>query len=340
MQDILGLKGINNMGNTCYINSACQCLGSCPSFVRFIVEHGVNIDTSDSIIRNLFEIFELMRKDSQIGGPAIIPNGLLKSIYSKMNKSINIFEQNDVNEFLSILLDKINSEVCKPFNVPQGPYGSTLIDDLKRKLDENWKINNKNDYSPLKDIFYGQLISQIICGHCHKIHHNYEVFMNIMLPIHAETLAENMDTFFGEETVNADNNDWCCDQCKQKEKSSKVTKIWRGPKILVVSLKRFAANLRKKNDPISIPRLLDMSTYTIGRTHTTYILKGVACHSGSFQFGHYCAIVNINDSWFIIDDDVVRPLDTMDRLANGYVFFYESIEPVPPTGPKSSLSSS
>lgn len=333
------------MGNTCYINTVCQCLGTCAPFIEFIVTHGNKIEKAmhlESIIWNLCEIYSLMWKEDV--DHAIIPKGLLKSIYTKVNKDINIFEQNDISEFLGIFLDKINSEVCHTFDQSFGPYGLTPIEDLRKKLDESWSESHKKDFSSLKDVFYGQLVSQIICGNCKKIHHNYEVYMNIMLPIVGNTLHECLQSYFSQECINVEDALWRCDQCNTRTKSDKALKLWRIPKVLVISLKRFAntsTNLKKRNDQVSIPHILDMSPFAIGQTGKVYSLKAVACHSGSFQFGHYYALAKINNQWFRIDDEIATPLhedkDTLSSMvSSGYVFFYEVLDPVPPTGPKSS----
>ena len=326
------MKGIHNMGNTCYINTVIQCLSYCNSFLTFVLdakyqEHLKNKDD------NIIDILASLYKDLWVNEQTVIPRDFLKGLYSKMNGMINIFEQNDINEFIAIFIDKLNDEICKPFQPKLGPYNSSSYDNQRKKMDYSWYLSNKKDYSPLKDMFYGQMISQIVCGNCGKIHHNYEVFMNIMVPVLPETtLIDCIANLLNEDSVNnhEDDNDntWKCDSCNECAKSKKTIKLWRLPDILIISLKRFSSDLKKINNHIIIPDVLDMKPFAISPHKLEYQLKSVALHAGAFHSGHYIAACKNKEKWFLIDDESVnqiKPECVGDLIKNGYMFFYERI---------------
>lgn len=324
------MKGIYNMGNTCYINTIIQSLGYCNIFLNFVLDgkYKKNFNTQDN---NILEHLENVYKDLWINDQTVMPKELLKGLHIKMHDILNVFEQNDINEFITILIDKINAEVCKPYKPVFKSYNKSSYDNQRKKMDYNWYLSNKNDYSPLKDFFYGQIISQIVCGNCEKIHHNYEIFMNIMVPVILDTsLVECIANLLNEDFVNNNEdtreNTWKCDNCSKCTKSKKTIKLWRLPKILIISLKRFSSDLKKINNRIIIPEYLDMKPFSISPNKLQYELKSVALHSGAFHSGHYIAACKNKNKWFLIDDESInqiKPECVGDLIENGYMFFYE-----------------
>lgn len=324
-----GLKGIHNLGNTCYINTVFQCMGYCNVFLNYVLgaKYKQRLKEGD---RYILEHLRDLYTNIWINNETVSPNDLLKVIYYKCNTLINIFEQNDINEFIGIIIDKMNMEIHRPYDVIPGPYKETIYDRQKKKMDESWALSHKKDYSDLTDMFYGQVVSQIICGNCGKIHHNYEVVMNIMLSIDdCTTMDECIDKHFTEEYINSSENKkentWKCDDCQKCFKSKKTTKLWRIPKILIVSLKRFNSGLKKITTEIGVPYQMDISKYMIGPSScNSYTLKSIAFHMGSYQYGHYFAACKNGNSWYVFDDEVVKEIDNIDTaVKNGYVYFYE-----------------
>lgn len=190
-------------------------------------------------------------------------------------------------------------------------------------MDISWIEKIGNEYSNIINLFYGQSITQIICGHCKNITHNYEIYSNIMLPItnSTNTLEDCFKLYFKDEFLNEE-IEWRCDECKYKVKSKKTIKLWRNPKILIISLKRFTFNLEKNNKIITIPDILDLYQFTLSRYNSKYILTSIAYHYGSSNEGHYVALCKHPDNkWYCIDDLGISEISNIDFGA-GYVFFY------------------
>jgi ubiquitin C-terminal hydrolase len=251
-----------------------------------------------------------------------------------INKNImmEVFQQNDINEFISFFIDQMNKDVCYSYKpsketiIEAGNYSKSPYDVQRYKMDIAWYDKVGDEYSDIINIFYGQSITQIICGHCNNITHNYEIYSSIMLHLDdtTDSLQECLHCHFKDEFLNDENEDnvWKCDECNKRCKSKKTHKLWRNPRILIISLKRFTFNMQKNNKPLRIPMQLSMDEYTLTKDKNIYDLKAVACHIGSYGSGHYFALCkHPDDNWYRIDDLDVGIVKDPD-ISTGYVYFY------------------
>jgi len=300
-----------NCGSTCYLNTTIACMGHCIPFLRFVLE----IDKHDNSL--IHELRDLL-KDQWINEHFLRPKKFLNCIENNF-KEMHIYEDNDMSEFVGFLIDKLNDNIATDFVFTNKNYSNDDYDIQRCKMDENWAKINAKCYSPLKEMFFGQTISQLLCGNCGKIFHNYETFSTTMVSINNETnLDECLRTYFEDEIK----TDWKCDSCHTVSSSSKKTlKLWRIPEIFIISLKRF--NHHKKDcRKILMPFELDVNEYSLSKTNTKYSLKAVGYHTGSTHNGHYYANVYHPDgNWYLMDDLRVQKITAPD-VNTGYVYFY------------------
>lgn len=336
-------SGLGNIGATCYINTVIQCLGYCTEFFKLIVA-GSYPKADTPLTNELKEIFtELWIKRN-----AIAPYKFLRSLQSSLGQYITIHEQNDITEFLMLYLDKLNADMSVELLVDEEDYRKIkkntikvhqdkVYSNLVADMDIAWLKTVKKEFSPIMDMFYGQIVSQILCGNCNHIHHNYETYCNLSLSIkkckknnndETITLEDCLEYHFKDEMINSnDKNDWKCDQCNTKSPSKKSIKLWRNPNILIISLKRFSHQLIKKDISVVAPLELSLSQYTLHSPRVNYNLVAVGNHQGSIGSGHYnCICKHKNGKWYAIDDAMVREAQSEEInyvLKYGYVYFYE-----------------
>ena len=316
-----GKQGLSNLGATCYINTAIQCLSHCIEFLHFILSKKTNDTLIDKLRLVLIEIWLNKRVCS--------PDNLVASI--NRNLAIDAYEQNDISEFIIYFIEHLNKEVSVKYKpskqdlIRTHKYMKTSYDIQRLRMDISWFDKIGDEYSKLVDMFHGQSISQITCGNCNHISHNYEIYTNIMVPLNESTnsLENCLDLYFRDEVLN-ETIEWRCDECKEKVQSLKCLKLWRNPNIVIISLKRFTYDMRKNNKAISIPEYLSLDKYTVSKNNYKYRLISVACHVGSFHGGHYYALCrHPDDNWYLIDDDLVKQVEYESLASHGYVFFYE-----------------
>ena len=331
-------SGLANNGSTCYINTALQCLGFCSHFLKYILA-GQPKKNNTPLADDLREIYVQL----WVHRNAIAPYKFLRSLQVALSDIINVFEQNDITEFLMLYVDKLNTDLSVEMMVDHEDFlelkkkiyaehkGNKALQKLVYDMDVAWLNTIKKEYSPIMDLFYGQLISQIICGNCQHIHHNYEVYSSLPLPLtdtkESQTHHEVLQAYFSREYINTECKEWTCDNCKQSAKSPKCLKLYRNPMVLIVTLKRFDARLQKSGATVSMPLELDVSKYCLRDDNCHYKLSAVAHHQGGTGSGHYnCICHHKNGKWMAIDDMLVREAskDEIEYVLNhGYVYFYE-----------------
>lgn len=321
--------GLQNLGNTCYLNTTLQCLAHCTSFVSWVTQYIPQ--GNQPLFRALQDTYTRLQQENT----TVAPKTLLQHLHQTLGSLLPIHEPNDINEFVVLFLDKLHEEMAQPLSkhpFKHVVYSNLPFDIQRQRMDEAWYQSIHKQHSHIQDLFYGQLVSQILCGHCQKVHHNYEVFGNKMISIHGDTLDTCLQHHFQDEVMNATQEDpmqdpWVCDACQQSKPSTKTVRLWRNPRILLLSIKRFTAHMRKIPTEVGVPLRLDLQPYTLGPTGTRYELKSVGFHAGSFHGGHYFAVCKHpdNNTWYLKDDDHVQPFpqEHLSQLGKGYLFCYE-----------------
>lgn len=338
-----------NLGNTCYLNTGIQCLMNHPSFRIFI---NVNLHNfpDNSIIQHFAKFSTLLNENRSLTDKDHWDtfNTLVKYISNAFKHKMNIYDQNDLCEFITFLFDKLNSEISRKLNrshhinvIEQMNSNETILDRLKTKCDIAWISNFCNEYSTIVPMIYSLLITQIHCG-CGKKHHNFEFHNIIQLEIpqhlisstYPISLNECFEEFLKPLKLNQKNNtdelvEWTCDKCKENVYSEKSFVFWKLPEVLLISLKRFVfdsnGNLKKLTMPIQIPETIDIPKLINPNCSSSYELISVGCHQGTLDYGHYYSIIKHNEEWYEIDDDIVRPFNTSRKFKDAYLLVYKEL---------------
>ena len=270
--------GLNNHGNTCYLNSFLQSMFMTPEFRSSVLKFNYNYNTygpkKDCIpfqIQKLFARLQLKLRSAEETNDLITSFGWTQAQAS---------EQNDIQELYHVLFDAISYTNEKYIN----------------------------------DLFQSILSTNIKCKECNNISSHNELYIDFSLPIKKgklviNTLEKSFECFFGIEELIKDNQ-YKCEKCNKKVDAEKYFEIKSLPKILLIALNRFEYDynkgLKKKiNTPISIP---DKITKIGNLDNLNYDLYGIIIHSGSAMSGHYFSLIKNFEKekkWYKFDDRCV-----------------------------------
>lgn len=292
---------LNNIGNTCFINSILQCLMNINALNDLNI---VDSEINESILtKEYFELRELMTHKEYI----ITPTRFVEFIYrlTEIKKlDIKRFQQNDVTEFLTFLIDCFHLATAKEISITVHGNPVTKEDHLLVSCLTLYK-NYAKSFSPVLEIFYGVYVSTLYSMNNEVIKQIPEMHFIIDLPIPDNkkiSIYDCLDEFIKEEILENENG-WYNEETKEKQNVKKNMKFCILPEILIFSFKRLNQLNLKKNVMIDVPFEIDMRKYCdLNPKVSMYELKGLCNHSGNAYGGHYNAYVKY-DQWKCFDDE-------------------------------------
>jgi len=325
---VKGLSGICNMGNTCYINSALQCLSNTEQLTKFFLEQKfrdtINLNRKESkICEEYYRLLNGLWEDNCIIQPISF-----KRVLGKLDSRFNDNQQHDAQEFLFALLDFLHTSLSYEVNIYHKGVAKNDIDKKMIESIDIWSKHFNKEYSVILDLFYGQFYSRLICKKCNHISNNFDPFSMVSLQVlqHNTNIYECFDEFIKYEELDFDNK-WKCEKCLQLTNAIKDIHIWKAPNILIIVLKRFDFGVNyssKITNVIDFPlENLNLEKYVSGydKNNAIYDAFGIIYHHGSMDFGHYTTACKNNGKWYLYDDDSVSEYSEINKL-NAYVLFY------------------
>jgi ubiquitin carboxyl-terminal hydrolase 6/32 len=182
-----GLVGLDNLGNTCYMSSALQCL----SHTRLLCEYF----QGNAYLRDI----NLVNRDGTEGRLAIAFGQLVctlwsshksrfapsdfKAVLSKYNRQFVGSDQHDAQELLAFLLSGLSEDLNRIVKKPyiEQPDSDGRCDRIV--AEEWWQNHLKREVSVIVALFTGQYKSLLECATCHYESARFEPFTFLQLPL-------------------------------------------------------------------------------------------------------------------------------------------------------------
>ena len=328
--------GLQNVGQTCYMNSTIQCLSNIKFLSDYLINHYGKLDVKTKPLAVAFSslVYDLFTTEKKYIAPK-----LFKKIIGKLNPLFEGMHAADAKDLIFFLLEKLHQELNKITNIKE----ETNIDYVqleKDSFDENKMLQHfikdytEKNKSIISDTFYGIIRSTMKCNNCGKIKYSFQTFNLLIFQLknikeYNQKILHNKDDYKisiydafdcdkKEEILDGENMIYC-NSCKGLNPGTHQQIIYSLPKVLIIILNR-GRNNQDFNEEFIFPPKLDLSieNYVVLNKssifNTHFYLQCVITHLGeSGAGGHFIAYCrNGPEEGFLCYNDAVVSKATVD----------------------------
>ena len=357
-------KGLSNFGNTCFLNSALQCVANTAPLVQRLLQEdevacacgsGEIVKSASSLsmgasakfsaAKSRFCAYCALKKvlkdlyDTGRSRSAVAPVAIARHLRA-LGPTFQVGRQEDAHEFVRELLSKCDEASVK--------HSKAFLDFYVRpvaKLLPGESPPQKPKPTGVFFAIYGSYVrSRVSCRRCGYNSDTFDPYMDFSIELQGHSVERSLRHFTAPEQLDLDNL-YTCSACKKKIQPIKRLQIWHPPNVLTIHLKRFNIYGKKINKEVTYTETLDLQPYMCEEspyaTHNSsqpsphiYSLYAVLLHHGmSSRSGHYTSIVKAsNGVWLEADDESVSKTSLRNALTHthdAYILFYTRKNPIP-----------
>ncbi|XP_054718622.1 ubiquitin carboxyl-terminal hydrolase 32-like [Uloborus diversus] len=186
-----GATGLNNLGNTCFMNAALQCVSNTRPLTLYFNSnrhlYELNRTNQHGMKGHIAKRYGDLVQDLWSGTSRTIAPLKLRLTIGKYAPRFNGFQQHDSQELLAFLLDGLHEDLNR---VHEKPYSGLKDSDGRPDEEvahEAWENHVRREQSIIVDLFHGQLQSTVKCKVCGHTSVRYDPFNYLSLPLPMES---------------------------------------------------------------------------------------------------------------------------------------------------------
>ncbi|OCK99419.1 ubiquitin carboxyl-terminal hydrolase-like protein 22 [Cenococcum geophilum 1.58] len=339
----IGLRGLYNMGQTCFMSVILQTLIHNPFIRNFYLAEGHRPADCEKeacvscAMDEIFIEFHSVEKTEGFGAVSMLLGSWMAA------QALAGYQQQDAHEYMQFVLNTLHLE-----------NGGSSSDS-----------NSSDCNCIIHQTFYGKLQSTVTCDKCRNVTTALDPVMDLSLDLRSQAkkrkldgeaakdavidLRDCLERFTAREKLAA--AEYTCQNCDStQQNATKQLSIKRLPPVLPIHLKRFEhskSSSSKLETKIKFSIRLDLYPYTTQyktsnsqsskssaaiksnyninspANSLTYELSSVIVHKGKIDSGHYVSYSREGNDWFLFDDSKVVLVSEAEVLdANAYLLFY------------------
>ncbi|XP_029702093.1 ubiquitin carboxyl-terminal hydrolase Usp2-like isoform X3 [Takifugu rubripes] len=323
-----GVCGLDNSGNSCYLNAVLQCLCSTVPLVEYLLNQDTQAELAQSKCR-LGGVFVQLLKKMWMGGYSSCAPVEARSVLGSILPQFNNYSQQDAQELLLFLLNVLHDDLKK---VTRRQMRSSTLQQRRKQGDKRSIAAAAWETTAVSQLFEGQMSFMTLCMHCDHQAHSSQTFTVLSLPIPTDTskcTIEDCLSLFFQQTILTGGEQMLCSVCGLRRETTVFTCLDNPPEILTLHLKRFGCkgkNQVKLRTNVLFNMKLNISPFLSSpEQNSSYSLYAVVNHTGNLNMGHYTALCQstITGTWHHFDDSAVKEVqEDFVQSSSAYMLLY------------------
>uniref|UniRef100_A0A3B4X5M9 Ubiquitin carboxyl-terminal hydrolase n=1 Tax=Seriola lalandi dorsalis TaxID=1841481 RepID=A0A3B4X5M9_SERLL len=191
-----GVCGLTNLGNTCFMNSALQCLSNTPPLTEYFLQSSyleeLNFTNPLGMKGEIAEAYADVIKQMWSGRHYSVVPRVFKTKVGHFASQFLGYQQHDSQELLSFLLDGLHEDLNRVKNKEYIELRDADGRPDQEVAEEAWRNHRRRNDSVIVDTFHGLFKSTLVCPECRKVSVTFDPFcyLSIPLPVSKERVME------------------------------------------------------------------------------------------------------------------------------------------------------
>lgn len=309
------MRGFVNLGNTCYLNAALQCLLHTPPLTNYVLREIAEQDLYKKRVNACLlanEYISLTKAYWRQPDSRALDPCRLRDALCKLRKQFASQQPHDAHEALEALLAGLHDALARMPRMLNSPAQAGVDG-------EAWEADCRAcGYSIVTEVFQGQAECVVRCAEAGHRSVTHEHFRGLSLDVQDDTAVEQAI----HAQLRAQPVEYALPDGRQA-RALQTRRFLYLPLILVLHLKRCDGAAHGNRATVEYPAVLSLASAAAARNE--YHLFAACFH----RDGHYTVACQSTGEWRVMNDAFVERVDASDvvgdleRARDAYVLLYK-----------------